>query len=94
LTPFIKIFGSVTDVKGIPVERMMIETDSPYCKIKNTHAGIGFVNLRDLLRRKRSMIKSASSKAAMSHVQLGKWHGFAYQCGNIASRNTFLLILL
>lgn len=30
-------------VKTIPIERMMIETDSPYCDIRSTHAGINFV---------------------------------------------------
>ncbi|KAJ0088804.1 hypothetical protein Patl1_32735 [Pistacia atlantica] len=30
-------------VRGVPVERMMIETDSPYCEIKNTHAGMTYV---------------------------------------------------
>lgn len=39
-------------VRRIPVERMMIETDSPYCEIKNTHAGIKMVKSKWPSRKK------------------------------------------
>ncbi|KAI5679654.1 hypothetical protein M9H77_00881 [Catharanthus roseus] len=39
----LKMAENLDVVKGIPAERMMIETDSPYCEIKSTHSGINFV---------------------------------------------------
>ncbi|KAL6571104.1 hypothetical protein OROGR_000654 [Orobanche gracilis] len=39
-------------VKGIPTERMMVETELPYCEIKNTHAGIGFVKSKRPSKKK------------------------------------------
>ena len=39
----LKMAENLDVVRDIPVERMMIETDSPYCEIKSTHAGINFV---------------------------------------------------
>lgn len=49
-------------VKGIPVERMMIETDSPYCEIKSTHAGISFVKSIWPSKRKEKYDKDSTVK--------------------------------
>ena len=39
----LKTHDNLDALRGIPVERMMIETDSPYCEIRTTHAGRQFV---------------------------------------------------
>lgn len=39
----LKTLENLEVVKGIPAEKMLIETDSPYCEIKSTHAGIKMV---------------------------------------------------
>ena len=33
-------------IKAIPVERMMIETDCPYCEIRNSHASAPYVKTK------------------------------------------------
>ena len=33
-------------VKEIPLEKLMLETDCPYCEIRNTHAGASFIQTK------------------------------------------------
>ena len=33
-------------LKLVPVDRMMIETDSPYCEIRNSHASMSMVRTK------------------------------------------------
>jgi TatD DNase family protein len=35
--------NSLEIVKKIPLDKLMIETDAPYCEIRNTHPGRKFV---------------------------------------------------
>lgn len=38
-------------MSGIPLERMMIETDAPYCEIRSTHAG--FIHIQTSWQSKK-----------------------------------------
>ena len=35
-------------LKGVPIDKIMIETDSPYCEIRNTHESMKFVNSKKM----------------------------------------------
>mmetsp|Transcript_4791 Transcript_4791/g.3987 ORF Transcript_4791/g.3987 Transcript_4791/m.3987 type:complete len:99 (+) Transcript_4791:247-543(+) len=33
-------------LKEIPLDKIMLETDAPYCEIRNSHAGSGYVKTK------------------------------------------------
>lgn len=49
-------------LSGIPLEKMMIETDAPYCEIKSTHAGICYVKSTWPCRKKEKFDPNCTVK--------------------------------
>lgn len=39
----LKTLDNIEVVRGIPLDRLLLETDAPYCGIRGTHAGVGHV---------------------------------------------------
>jgi TatD DNase family protein len=69
----LKTMENLEVMSGVPVERMMIETDSPYCDIKNTHAGIQYVTTTWPSKKKekhdfQSLVKSRNEPCQIRQV--------------------------
>ena len=39
----LKTEENLSMIRGIPLNKLLLETDSPYCEIKKTHAGYKYV---------------------------------------------------
>ncbi|KAJ7551823.1 hypothetical protein O6H91_06G030500 [Diphasiastrum complanatum] len=67
----LKTLDNLQVMAGIPVERMMIETDSPYCEIKATHAGIKYVSSSwpSKKKEKHDMSSTVKSRNEPCHIR-------------------------
>jgi TatD DNase family protein len=57
-------------LKHIPLDKIMIETDSPYCEIRNTHAGSKLVKTKtiDVKKEKFKMGSKVKSRNEPSNI--------------------------
>jgi TatD DNase family protein len=49
-----KTVENLETLKHIPLDRIMLETDSPYCEIRNSHSGASMVKTKFPTKNKRT----------------------------------------
>lgn len=66
----LKTQENIEVVKTVPLDRFMLETDCPYCEIRSTHAGSGFVESKWQARDKKKYSPQALVKGRSEPCQI------------------------
>lgn len=66
----LKTQDNIEVVKNVPLDRLMLETDCPYCEIRSTHAGFGFVESKWQARDKKKYSANTLVKGRSEPCQI------------------------
>lgn len=66
----LKTQENIEVAKAVPLDRLMLETDCPYCEIRSTHAGFGFIKSKWQAKDKRKYSHDALVKGRSEPCQI------------------------